>query len=98
MLSFGGGLGTMPAFAADYFGPKHLGPIVGLLMTAQGCGAIVGPLVQAHALEATGSYGPALSTIALILAISTALPLALRPPGRSEAARLPVPAASPLTR
>jgi len=97
MLCFGGGLGTMPAFAADSFGPKHVGPIVGLLMTAQGCGAVVGPLLQAHALETSGAYGPGLSMLALACALSAALPLALRPPGRAHATVVTVTAA-PLTR
>jgi OFA family oxalate/formate antiporter-like MFS transporter len=93
MLSFGGGLGTMPAWAADYFGPKHVGPIMGLLMTAQGCGALVGPLFQAHVHEASGSYGPILSALALALVLSGLLPLALRPPGRTRAAGAPLLAA-----
>jgi OFA family oxalate/formate antiporter-like MFS transporter len=98
MLCFGGGLGTTPAFAADYFGSTHVAPIMGLLMTALGCGAIVGPLLQAHALEASGSYVPALSIFALALATAAVLPLALRPPGQSRAAGAPVPATAPLAR
>jgi len=35
VLCFGGGLGTMPALAADYFGPKHVGSIFGLLLTGR---------------------------------------------------------------
>jgi MFS transporter, OFA family, oxalate/formate antiporter len=31
---YGGGFGTMPAFTADYFGPKNVGQIYGLLLTA----------------------------------------------------------------
>src|SRR6202011_1077119 len=30
LMCYGGGFGTMPAFAADYFGPKNVGPIYGL--------------------------------------------------------------------
>ena len=87
MLCFGGGLGTMPAFAADFFGPKHIGPIVGLLMTAQGCAAMVGPLLLATARETTGSYTPALSIFALALVMFAVLPLALRSPGAPWAYR-----------
>jgi OFA family oxalate/formate antiporter-like MFS transporter len=29
LMCYGGGFGTMPAFAADYFGPKNVGPIYG---------------------------------------------------------------------
>lgn len=96
MLCFGGGLGTMPAFAADYFGPKHVGPIMGLLMTAQGSAALLGPMLLASAHEASGSYAPALSMLAVALAIAAALPLVLRPPGRPASVRVRVPAAAPL--
>ena len=34
LICYGGGFGTMPAFAADYFGPKNVGPIYGLMLTA----------------------------------------------------------------
>ena len=98
MLCFGGGLVTMPAFAADYFGPKHVGPIIGLLMTAQGCGAIVGPLVQAHALETFGTYGPSLSALAVVVALAATVPLALRPPGRPAATLASFPSVARLTR
>jgi len=36
LLCYGGGFGTMPAFAADYFGAKNVGPIYGLMLTAWG--------------------------------------------------------------
>ena len=97
MLCFGGGLGTMPAFAADYFGPKHAGPIMGLLMTAQGTAALFGPLLLASARETSGSYVPALSALATTLALAVALPLALRPPGR-PAVVVRVPAATRIAR
>jgi OFA family oxalate/formate antiporter-like MFS transporter len=90
MLCFGGGLGTMPAWAADAFGARHVGPIVGLLMTAQGCGAIVGPLLQAVAVERMGSYGPGLAWLSLALVLAALLPLALRPPDRVPSTLRPV--------
>src|SRR2546423_6251536 len=30
LMCYGGGFGTMPAFTADYFGPKNVGPIYGM--------------------------------------------------------------------
>ena len=36
LMCYGGGFGTMPAFAADYFGSKNVGPIYGLMLTAWG--------------------------------------------------------------
>src|SRR6266480_1446017 len=42
LMCYGGGFGTMPAFAADYFGPKNVGPIYGLMLTAWGFASAVG--------------------------------------------------------
>ena len=36
LMCYGGGFGTMLAFAADYFGPRNVGPIYGLMLTAWG--------------------------------------------------------------
>jgi OFA family oxalate/formate antiporter-like MFS transporter len=88
MLCFGGGLGTMPAFAADYFGPKHLGPIMGLLMTAQGLAGLVGPLLLASTREPFGSYESALSPLTVALLCSAVSLLVLRPPRASVTTRL----------
>lgn len=80
LLCFGGGVGTMPPFAADYFGAKHVGAISGLLMTGQGFGAILGPMLIATIREATGEYTPALYSIALIMLASAVVPFLIRPP------------------
>jgi len=98
MLCFGGGLGTMPAFAADYFGAKHLGPIMGLLMTAQGSAGLLGPLLLASARETSGWYVPALAPLAIASLVSAALPLMLRPPRAPVAAGAVLRAAAHVTR
>jgi OFA family oxalate/formate antiporter-like MFS transporter len=43
LMCYGGGFGTMPAFTADYFGPKNVGPIYGLMLTAWGFASVFGP-------------------------------------------------------
>jgi OFA family oxalate/formate antiporter-like MFS transporter len=80
LMCYGGGFGTMPAFTADYFGPKNVGPIYGLMLTAWGCASAVGPLLIAHMRETAGSYRGALHIIAGVMAISTLLPILVRPP------------------
>jgi len=75
---YGGGFGTMLAFAADYFGTKWVGSIYGLMLTAWGFAGVFGPLLIANIRQATGSYGGALITIACILLVSSLLPLGLR--------------------
>jgi OFA family oxalate/formate antiporter-like MFS transporter len=86
LMCYGGGFGTMPAFAADYFGPKNVGPIYGLMLTAWGFASAFGPLFIAHMRETTGSYSGALRVIAGVMAVSTLLPVAVRPPRASVTA------------
>src|SRR5258705_3997291 len=75
---YGGGFGTMPAFATDYFGPKFVGSIYGLMLTAWGFGGVLGPLLIARIREATGSYSGALTIIASVMLLSSLLPLTMR--------------------
>jgi OFA family oxalate/formate antiporter-like MFS transporter len=55
LMCYGGGFGTMPAFAADFFGSKNVGPIYGLMLTAWGCAGAFGPLLIAHLHQSSGS-------------------------------------------
>jgi OFA family oxalate/formate antiporter-like MFS transporter len=52
LMCYGGGFGTMPAFAADYFGSKNVGPIYGLMLTAWGFASAFGPLLIAYMRQA----------------------------------------------
>ena len=80
LLCYGGGFGTMPAFATDYFGAQDVGSIYGLMLTAWGAAGVVGPTLVAQVRQATGHYQGALQMMALITLCSAALPLLLRPP------------------
>ena len=80
LLCYGGGFGTLAAFAADYFGSQHIGMIFGLLMTACGCGGVAGPLLLASVRELTGSYAPALTMLVCAMLVGAAVALILRPP------------------
>jgi MFS transporter, OFA family, oxalate/formate antiporter len=81
LMCYGGGFGTMPAFAADYFGSKNVGPIYGLMLTAWGCASAVGPLLIAYMRQTTGSYHGALNLIAGVMAISALVPILVSRPG-----------------
>lgn len=88
LLCYGGGFGTMPAFAADYFGPRNVGSIYGLMLTAWGFGGVLGPLLIAYIRQNTGVYTQALYIIAVIMLLSAILPFIIRPPRtQPEAAR-----------
>ena len=81
LLCYGGGFGTMPAFAADRFGAENVGSIYGLMLTAWSCAGVLGPMLIAMLREQTGRYQDALYVIALLMFVSTIIPVLL---GRSE--------------
>src|SRR5207249_6189414 len=56
LLCYGGGFGTMPAFAADFFGARNVGSIYGLMLTAWGFAGLLGPTLIAHVRQSTGYY------------------------------------------
>jgi OFA family oxalate/formate antiporter-like MFS transporter len=80
LMCYGGGFGTMPAFAADYFGSKNVGPIYGLMLTAWGFASAFGPLLIAYMRQTGGSYTRGLHVIAGIMAVSVILPILVSPP------------------
>jgi MFS transporter, OFA family, oxalate/formate antiporter len=84
LMCYGGGFGTMPAFAADYYGSRNVGPIYGLMLTAWGFASAVGPLLIAYMRESTGSYRGALHVIAAVMAVSTLLPILVSPPEKGS--------------
>jgi MFS transporter, OFA family, oxalate/formate antiporter len=78
-LCYGGGFGTMPAFAADFFGPKNAGTIYGAMLTAWSAGGIVGPiLITSFGTTNNPDYVTPLYIIAGIMLVSAALPLVAR--------------------
>ena len=85
LLCYGGGFGAMPAFAADYFGSKNVGPIYGLMLTAWGTASAFGPLLIAHMRQSSGSYTSGLHVVAGIMAVSVILPLLVSPPKAAAA-------------
>jgi OFA family oxalate/formate antiporter-like MFS transporter len=89
LMCYGGGFGTMPAFSADYFGPKNVGSIYGLMLTAWSFASLFGPLYIARAREMTGSYAGALHVIAGVMAASILLPIIVHPPRREASAEKP---------
>jgi OFA family oxalate/formate antiporter-like MFS transporter len=83
LMCYGGGFGTMPAFAADYFGSKNVGPIYGLMLTAWGCASYFGPQLLVKLLGPAGSYTRGLHTIAFMMLVSAVLPIIVSPPKAS---------------
>jgi len=85
LLCYGGGFGTMPAFAADYFGAENVGSIYGLMLTAWGFAGVFGPLLIAYIRQNTGHYTEALYVLAGVVLVSSVIPLIVRPPATAMA-------------
>ncbi len=47
LLCYGGGFGAMPSFVLDIFGSRLMPVVYGAILTAWGCGGIVGPQIVA---------------------------------------------------
>jgi len=47
LACYGGGFATMPAFAADNFGPSYIGKVYGFMLTAWACAGLLGPFIFA---------------------------------------------------
>jgi OFA family oxalate/formate antiporter-like MFS transporter len=77
LLCYGGGFGTMPAFAADRFGPENVGSIYGLMLTAWSFAGVLGPMLIAALREQTGQYRDALYVLAALMLASTIIPALL---------------------
>ena len=87
-LAYGGGFGTMPATAADYFGTPNAGAIYGAMIVAWSIGGVVGPLVTAALYEANDqSYTVPFTVIAGVALVALALPLVTRMPSAPVSAR-----------
>jgi OFA family oxalate/formate antiporter-like MFS transporter len=86
LLCYGGGFGTLPAFAADRFGAENVGSIYGLMLTAWSSAGVLGPMLIAGLRQRTGQYGDALYVIAGLMLISTIIPVLLGTAGRSAPA------------
>ncbi|HOG18320.1 MAG TPA: OFA family MFS transporter [Syntrophales bacterium] len=71
LACYGGGFATMPAFAADSFGPAYIGRVYGIMLTAWGVAGVLGPLVFAQLTKTTALYAAAgLLIVGFVLAIS----------------------------
>jgi OFA family oxalate/formate antiporter-like MFS transporter len=91
LLCYGGGFGTMPAMAADYFGAENVGSIYGLMLTAWGFAGILGPTLIATLRENRGRYDDALYVIAGLMLVSAIIPMLVRPPSVPVAEPVAVP-------
>jgi OFA family oxalate/formate antiporter-like MFS transporter len=89
VMCYGGAYGITPAFAADYFGPRDVGSIFGLMMLPWAFAAAFGPLLFAYLRQINGDYIQALYFIAALITAALILPILVTPPrGRNSAKEL----------
>jgi OFA family oxalate/formate antiporter-like MFS transporter len=79
-LAYGGGFGTMPAAAADFYGTQNAGAIYGAMIVAWSIGGVVGPLLAASLYESSGGYTLPFTVIGIIAAVAVVLPLVTKAP------------------
>jgi OFA family oxalate/formate antiporter-like MFS transporter len=86
-LAYGGGFGTMPATAADFFGTPNAGAVYGAMIVAWSIGGVVGPLATALLYESSGrSYTLPFTVIAVVAVLALALPLVTKMPATAAPA------------
>lgn len=87
-LVFGGFVAIAPSLAADYFGGKALGSIIGGLYSGVAFGALLGAPVAGYAYDFFGSYTGAILAGAALCFVSFFITLLVPEPARWNAQRL----------
>jgi OFA family oxalate/formate antiporter-like MFS transporter len=82
-LSFGGFLALYPALTADYFGTKSYGINYGIVFTAYGAGAVLGPIMAGYIWDIQGSYVPAFFIAAALALVGIFLAVAINRAAKS---------------
>ena len=78
-ISYGGFLALLSPIAADIFGLKSAGVLLGVLHFSMGIGEAIGPVVTGGVFDVTGSYYVAFLIGGIITAIGFILTLLVRP-------------------
>jgi len=93
LLAFGTGIigfcyGTCPALfpltIADFYGTKNLGANYGILFTAWGSAALLGPVIAGLAVDMTGTYSIAYTISAILLFGSFLLSISIKAQSKQE--------------
>lgn len=84
---YGGFVAIAPSLAADYFGGRALGSVIGALYGGVGIGALLGPPAAGFAYDFFGNYTGAILAGGALCAVSFAITLLTPDPGRWLARR-----------
>ncbi|MGZ5415699.1 MAG: L-lactate MFS transporter [Nocardioides sp.] len=84
-LCYGGGFGTMPATAGDYFGVKNAGAIYGLMLIGWSIGGIIGPIVASTLIGEDLDFTTAYTVIGVVTLVAVALTFVTKVPAERTA-------------
>jgi len=70
LACYGGGFATMPAFAADSFGPAYIGKVYGFMLTAWSTAGLLGPLVFSTLKEQSLFIASGLLILGLLITLA----------------------------
>jgi MFS family permease len=85
-LGWGGLYTLLQLLAADYFGPLHLGKILGAITVLDTLGGGLGPPLIGALRDATGSYAPAFLLVTALIGLAFLLATQFRLPPRHQPA------------
>jgi OFA family oxalate/formate antiporter-like MFS transporter len=83
-LCYGGGFGTMPATAGDFFGVRHAGAIYGLMIVGWSLGGLIGPPIIAALIGPDKEYTTGYTVIGIIALAAIVLPMVTRMPRATD--------------
>jgi len=75
---YGASFSVFPATIMDLYGMKHFGANYGLIMTAWGCGGVLGPMMAAAIFDASKNYDMAYIVSGILLVITILISLTFR--------------------
>ncbi|MEM5775640.1 MAG: MFS transporter, partial [Anaerolineaceae bacterium] len=84
-LFYGATFPVFPAVVMDLYGKKYLGGNYGLVNTAWGVGGVIGPMIAAAILDASGSYAAAFSAASALLGVAAILSVRFHRPADAAA-------------
>ena len=84
--AYGGWVAISPSVLAEIFGSEGLGGTAGVMYTAAGIGALLGPPLAGWIVDSTGGYRPAIVAAMVLEVAGLAVILTLRPKRRAAPA------------
>jgi MFS family permease len=82
-IGLGGDYMIIPLMAADLFGLRRMGRVMGIVLTADGVAEAVAPMAVAALRDRSGSYGPGFALL-VVLAVLGAVAVSLLPRHRKS--------------